>query len=103
MLVGIALLAIEAFTPTVVIGLGGVIAFILGAVMLFRVEAPGYRLSWSVICIVAAMFHRLCSCLLGSIRRARSGPGKGCGASHARSACGGPRLERERRTRLCAW
>src|SRR6516225_2000966 len=56
MLVGIVLLTIEAFNPTVVIGLGGIVAFVLGAVMLFRIEAPGYRLSWSVIAIVAATF-----------------------------------------------
>ena len=65
MLVGIALLAIEAFNPTVVIGLGGVIAFVLGAVMLFRVEAPGYRLSWSVIGIVAALFTGFVLVVLG--------------------------------------
>jgi membrane-bound serine protease (ClpP class) len=76
MLVGIALLSIEAFNPTVVIGLGGIIAFILGAVMLFRVEAPGYRLSWPVIAIVAAMFTGLFLVVLGSIRRARSGPAR---------------------------
>ena len=74
MLVGIALLAIEAFNPTVVIGLGGIIAFILGALMLFRVEAPGYRLSWSVIAIVTAMLTGFVLVVLGSIRRARSGP-----------------------------
>jgi membrane-bound serine protease (ClpP class) len=74
MLVGIALLAIEAFNPTVVIGLGGVIAFVLGAVMLFRVEAPGYRLSWTVIGIVTAMFIGFVLVVLGSLRRARRGP-----------------------------
>jgi membrane-bound serine protease (ClpP class) len=76
MLVGIALLAIEAFNPTVVIGLGGVIAFILGAVMLFRVEAPGYRLSWSVIAIVAAMLTGSILVVFSSIWRARSGPAR---------------------------
>jgi membrane-bound serine protease (ClpP class) len=74
MLVGVALLAIEAFSPTVVVGLGGVIAFVLGAIMLFRVEAPGYRLSWSVIAIVAAMFTGFVLVVLGSLRRARKGP-----------------------------
>jgi membrane-bound serine protease (ClpP class) len=74
MLVGIALLAVEAFSPTVVIGLGGVIALVLGAIMLFRVEAPGYRLSWSVIAIVAAMFTGFVLVVLGSLRRARKGP-----------------------------
>jgi membrane-bound serine protease (ClpP class) len=74
MLVGIALLAIEAFNPTVVIGLGGVIAFVLGAVMLFKVEVPGYRLSWSVIAIVTAAFIGFVLVVLGALRRARSGP-----------------------------
>ena len=74
MLVGIALLAIEAFSPTVVVGLGGVIAFVLGAIMLFRVEAPGYRLSWSVVGIVAAMFTGFVLIVLRSLQRARKGP-----------------------------
>lgn len=74
MLVGIALLAIEAFNPTVVIGLGGVVAFVLGAIMLVRVEAPGYRLSWSVIAIVAAAFTGFVLIVLGALRRARRGP-----------------------------
>jgi len=74
MLVGIALLTIEAFTPTVVVGLGGVIAFVLGAVMLFRVEAPGYRLSWWVIGIVVAAFAGLVVVVLGSLLRARRRP-----------------------------
>jgi membrane-bound serine protease (ClpP class) len=74
MLVGIALLVIEAFSPTVVIGLGGVVAFVLGAIMLVRVEAPGYRLSWSVIAVVAAMFTGFILVVLGALRRARRGP-----------------------------
>ncbi len=74
MLVGIALLAIEAFNPTVVIGLGGIVAFVLGAAMLFRIEAPGYALSWQLIGIVAAMFTGLILVVLGALRRARNGP-----------------------------
>ncbi|SFH70807.1 NfeD family protein [Bradyrhizobium sp. cf659] len=76
MLVGIALLAVEAFNPTVVIGLGGVVAFVLGALMLVRVEAPGYRLSWSVIAIVAAMFTGFVLVVLGALRRARHDPAR---------------------------
>src|SRR5262249_8379057 len=55
-LIGISLLTIEAFNPTVVLGVGGITAFVLGAVMLFRFEAPGYRLSWTVVGIATAMF-----------------------------------------------
>ena len=73
-LLGITLLVIEAFNPTVVLGLGGIIAFVLGAVMLFELEAPGFRLSWPVIGIAAAMFIGLILVVLGSLRRARKGP-----------------------------
>lgn len=73
-LLGITLLVIEAFNPTVVLGLGGIIAFVLGAVMLFEIEAPGFRLSWPVIGITAAMFIGLILVVLGSLRRARKGP-----------------------------
>ena len=74
MLVGITLLTIEAFNPTVVLGLGGIIAFVLGAVMLVRVEAPGFRVSWPVIGTVVAMFAGLILVVLGSLQRARKGP-----------------------------
>ncbi|MBW7966020.1 nodulation protein NfeD [Bradyrhizobium sp. BR 10261] len=73
MLLGIALLAIEAFNPTVVIGLGGVVAFVLGAIMLVRVESSSYRLSWSVIAVVAAIFAGFVLVVLGAVRRARRG------------------------------
>ena len=76
MLVGITLLTIEAFNPTVVLGLGGIIAFVLGAMMLFNVEAPGFRLSWSVIGITAAIFIGLVLVVLGSLRRARKAPAR---------------------------
>ncbi|MEH2518278.1 membrane-bound serine protease (ClpP class) [Bradyrhizobium sp. AZCC 1610] len=74
MVVGIVLLTIEVFNPTVVIGLGGIIAFVLGAIMLFDVEAPGYRLSWPVVGITAAMFIGLVLVVLRSLRRADKGP-----------------------------
>ena len=94
MLLGIALLVIEAFNPTVVLGLGGLIAFLLGAVMLFKVEAPGYRLSWTVIGIAAAMFTGLVLVVLGSRLARPQEPGAGRRASHARPAGRGPRLVR---------
>ncbi|TGV99776.1 nodulation protein NfeD, partial [Mesorhizobium sp. M2D.F.Ca.ET.145.01.1.1] len=45
MLLGVAFLIIEAFNPTVVLGVGGAAAFLLGAAMLLRVEGPGFALS----------------------------------------------------------
>lgn len=76
MLVGLVLLTVEAFNPTVVIGLGGIIAFVLGALMLFRVEAPGYHLSWWVIGTTAAAFAGFALVVLGSLRRARRAPAR---------------------------
>ncbi|MBZ9662198.1 nodulation protein NfeD [Mesorhizobium sp. ESP-6-4] len=49
MVLGIAVLIIEAFNPTVVLGLGGVAAFLLGSAMLLRIEGPGFAMSWAVI------------------------------------------------------
>ncbi len=49
-LLGIAFMIAEAFTPTFgVLGIGGAIAFIIGAAMLIDTDLPEYRLSWPVI------------------------------------------------------
>ncbi|RWQ69372.1 MAG: nodulation protein NfeD [Mesorhizobium sp.] len=55
MLLGIIFLVVEAFNPTVVLGLGGVAAFLLGAAMLLRIEGPGFEMSWAVIGTAAAL------------------------------------------------
>jgi membrane-bound serine protease (ClpP class) len=73
MLLGVIFLIVEAFNPTVVLGVGGLAAFLLGAVMLFKVEAPGYRLSWTIIGIAAALlagFSFVTGRFLWSARRA---------------------------------
>jgi len=56
MMLGIAFLIVEAINPTVVLGLGGLVAFLLGAAVLFKVEAPGYRLSWPIVGMTGAIF-----------------------------------------------
>ncbi|TPM34382.1 nodulation protein NfeD [Mesorhizobium sp. B2-3-5] len=55
MLLGVVFLIIEAFNPTVVLGLSGVAAFLFGATMLLRVEGPGFAMSWAVIGPAAAL------------------------------------------------
>ncbi|CDX40373.1 conserved membrane hypothetical protein [Mesorhizobium sp. SOD10] len=55
MLLGVAFLIVEAFNPTVVLGLGGAIAFLLGAAMLLKVEGPGFAISWAIIGPAAAL------------------------------------------------
>jgi membrane-bound serine protease (ClpP class) len=76
MLLGITFLVVETFNPTVVLGLGGVAAFLLGAAMLFRIEAPGYQLSWTVVIIAMAMIVSLTVFVLGSLWRARGNPAR---------------------------
>jgi membrane-bound serine protease (ClpP class) len=49
-LLGIALMAAEAFSPSFgILGLGGVAAFVFGAMMLFDGEAPGYDVSIALV------------------------------------------------------
>ncbi|NWG54280.1 MAG: nodulation protein NfeD [Hydrogenophilaceae bacterium] len=53
---GIAFMVAEALTPTFgVLGLGGAIAFIVGASMLINTDVPAFRLSWGVILGAAAI------------------------------------------------
>ncbi|MBB2973611.1 nodulation protein NfeD [Mesorhizobium sp. RMAD-H1] len=55
-LLGLALMAAEAFTPSFgILGVGGALAFIFGATILIDTEIPGFRLSWPVVGGVALM------------------------------------------------
>jgi membrane-bound serine protease (ClpP class) len=59
MLLGMTLLIIEAFHPTIILGLGGLATFLLGTTMLFKVEAPGFELSPAVVALPAALIFAL--------------------------------------------
>lgn len=59
MLLGLTFLVVEAVYPTVVLGAGGLTAFLLGAAMLLRVQPPGYQLSWTLIAVVAVLIAAL--------------------------------------------
>jgi membrane-bound serine protease (ClpP class) len=74
MMLGITFLIVEAFNPTVVLGLGGLVAFLLGAAMLFKVQAPGYQLSWTIIILVAAATFALSAIAGRSLWRTRKNP-----------------------------
>ena len=54
MILGIVLMIAEAFLPSFgALGLGGIIAFIIGSVMLIDTELPGYGIPWTLIVPVA--------------------------------------------------
>lgn len=53
---GIAFMVAEAFVPSFgVLGVGGVIAFVVGSVMLMDTELPGYGIPWRVVLPVTAV------------------------------------------------
>lgn len=55
-LVGIAFMAAEAFLPTFgALGIGGVIAFIIGSVMLLQPATPGYEIALPLIIAVSIL------------------------------------------------
>jgi len=50
MILGMAMMVAEAFLPSFgALGLGGIIAFIIGSVMLIDTDLPGYGLPWALI------------------------------------------------------
>jgi membrane-bound serine protease (ClpP class) len=72
LVLGIGLMVAEVVTPTVgVLGVGGVIAFVAGSIMLFDSDLPGYRVSLPIIAAAAVASGLLFSIGLGSAMRAR--------------------------------
>src|SRR3546814_13383693 len=63
------------------LGLGGVVALLLGMAILIDVEAPGFRLSWAVVGTAGLMSLALLTLLLGYVVRARRAP------AHGRASC----------------
>jgi len=56
MILGLALMVAEAFTPSFgILGIGGAVAFALGGTILIDTEAPGFAISWSVLGPIAAV------------------------------------------------
>jgi membrane-bound serine protease (ClpP class) len=74
MLLGLAFLIAEAFNPTVVLGLGGLVAFLLGAMMLIDTDAPEFQLSWTVVGGALAVSIGLLTLTLGYVWRTRHQP-----------------------------
>jgi membrane-bound serine protease (ClpP class) len=49
-LLGVALMVAEAFLPSFgVVGLGGIIAFALGSLLMFNTGVPGFGVAWPVV------------------------------------------------------
>jgi len=69
---GCALMAAEAFAPSFgVLGIGGVIAFVLGSIMLMDTELPAFQIALPVILAVTSASAALLVLLLGMLLRTR--------------------------------
>jgi membrane-bound serine protease (ClpP class) len=65
-LLGLAFMIGEAFTPSFgILGLGGLVAFVIGALFLIDTDVPEYQISWSVIAATALMSGLVLSVALG--------------------------------------
>ncbi len=72
---GIGFMLAEAFLPSFgALGLGGIIAFVLGSVMLIDTDLPGYGVSWALIVPLAATSALFSFAVAGMALRARQRP-----------------------------
>lgn len=75
LLLGIAFLIAEAFAPSYgVLGIGGLVAFVVGSVMLFRSDAPGYSIRWWLVLPAAVVTGAFLLMVVGTVWRARRRP-----------------------------
>ncbi|MEE4144628.1 MAG: nodulation protein NfeD [Halieaceae bacterium] len=71
-LLGVGLMAAEAFTPSFgVLGLGGLAAFVVGSIMLMDTELPGYQIAMPMIAAFAAVSVGVLVFAMGMLMRAR--------------------------------
>ena len=74
-LLGIALMTAEAFLPSFgILGIGGVIAFVIGSVFLIDTEVPDYTISWPLIAVAAATSGAFFMFVLAMALKARKRP-----------------------------
>ncbi len=71
-LLGLGMIVAEVLVPTVgAIGLGGVVAFVMGSVMLFDASVPGYGVNLGVIAALAVFSASLLFLVLWLLMRSR--------------------------------
>lgn len=88
MLLGIAFMVAEAFAPSFgILGFGGIIAFVIGSVMLLDTDVPGFGVSWPLIGGFAASCAFFSVFVLGLAIKARQRPIV-TGAQEMVGACG---------------
>jgi membrane-bound serine protease (ClpP class) len=72
---GVVLIVAESFVPSFgALGLGGVIAFVIGSVMLLDSEVPGFSIAWQLIAAMAAAGALVLLAIVSFAVRARRRP-----------------------------
>jgi len=72
---GIGFMVAELFVTSYgALGIGGVIAFVLGSVMLIETDIPGYDIPWTLIASVSAVTAAFFLVVIGMALRARRQP-----------------------------
>jgi membrane-bound serine protease (ClpP class) len=72
---GVGLMIAEHFAPGFgILGMGGIVAFVLGSVMLIDTDVPGYRVPWPLIAGVTAASAGFLLVVLNFALRARARP-----------------------------
>jgi membrane-bound serine protease (ClpP class) len=75
MALGIGMLVTEFFVPTVgALGVGGIVAFVFGSVLLVNTGVPGYEINLGVIAGIAASAAVLLALILWLVMRSRGAP-----------------------------
>ncbi len=74
-ILGIVMMVSEAFIPSFgALGVGGIIAFVIGSVMLIDTEVPGYGIPWALIVPVAVTSGLFSFFVVGMAVKARARP-----------------------------
>lgn len=74
-LLGIAFMVAEAFLPSFgTLGIGGIVAFVVGSLMLIDSDAPGFGISWLLVALVAIVSALFLVFVIGMALKARQHP-----------------------------
>jgi membrane-bound serine protease (ClpP class) len=72
---GVGLLVAEHFVPGFgILGIGGIVAFVIGSIMLIDTDVPGYSIQWQLIAAMAATSAAFLLVVLNFALRARRQP-----------------------------
>jgi membrane-bound serine protease (ClpP class) len=75
MMLGMVMMIAEAFIPSFgALGIGGLVAFVIGSVMLIDTDLPGYGISWALIVPVAVISGLFSFFVAGMALKARARP-----------------------------